>query len=352
MSGIKKIAVGTAVLSWLFLAGCGTNSRIPEIREASFDRSSTPAAADAFYEVRLGDTLYSIAWRYNTDYHDLAHWNDLQPPYALRAGQKLRLSAPAVASSANGAQVKPLTSGVSMSVPANSEDDSWLVSTPVKAPPNADSPSSAPTGPRDEAGSIANQTPVRTDDYSSSSTNGSRSTTPSTTKESEHPSQTVPTVSPAVEPANAPATSTDNAITPVTHESKVPESQAQTTSSTWLWPTKGAIVGHFSDPSTITAGLDIAGQKGQPVVASRSGTVVYAGNSVRGYGNLVIIKHDDHFLSAYAHNDALKVKTNDTVKAGQMIATMGDSEADRAKLHFEIRQDSQSKDPQQFLPRS
>lgn len=112
------------------------------------------------------------------------------------------------------------------------------------------------------------------------------------------------------------------------------------------------MVGTFSDPSSITAGIDIAGQKGQPVRASRSGTVVYAGSSVRGYGNLVIIKHDDHFLTAYAHNDALKVKEQDAVKAGQIIATLGDTEADRSKLHFEIRQDGQSKDPQQFLPRS
>ena len=133
-----------------------------------------------------------------------------------------------------------------------------------------------------------------------------------------------------------------------------PETQAPSPATTlqWQWPTKGTVVGKFSDPSPITAGIDIAGQKGQPVVASRSGTVVYAGNSVRGYGNLVIIKHDDHFLTAYAHNEALKVKEHDTVKAGQIIATLGDSESDHSKLHFEIRQDGQSIDPQRFLPRS
>lgn len=331
MSTIKNAAMSIAALSWLMLAGCGTNSRIPEIRDASFSRAAAPAATDASYEVRLGDTLYSIAWRYNIDYHDLARWNDIQPPYSLRAGQKLRLSAPPAASTANAVQVKPLSGNDSMSVPANSEDDSWLVSTPAKAATSTDvQPAVNASG--DGAAGRAAVTP--------------------TSKETNGAAPTVPAAPPAAKSAEAPAVSTENAAKPAASEAKVPDSSAQTSSKGWLWPTNGTVVGHFSDPSAITAGLDIAGQKGQPVVASRSGTVVYAGNSVRGYGNLVIIKHDDHFLSAYAHNDTLKVHTNDTVKAGQMIATMGDSEADRSKLHFEIRQDSQAKDPQQFLPRS
>ena len=335
MSGIKNAAMSIAALSWLMLAGCGTNSRIPEIRDASFSRTAAPAATDASYEVRLGDTLYSIAWRYNIDYHDLARWNDIQPPYSLRAGQKLRLSAPPATSTANAVQVKPLSGNDSMSVPANSEDDSWLVSAPVKAATSTDV-----------------QPAVNASDDSAA---GSAPVTP-TTKETNGAAPTVPAAPPAAKsaetPAASPAVSPESAAKPATSAAKVSDSSAQTSSNGWLWPTKGTVVGHFSDPSAITAGLDIAGQKGQPVVASRSGTVVYAGNSVRGYGNLVIIKHDDHFLSAYAHNDTLKVHTNDTVKAGQMIATMGDSEADRSKLHFEIRQDSQAKDPQQFLPRS
>ena len=335
MSGIKKVAVSAAVLSWLMLAGCGTNSRIPEIREASFNRTAPAAAADATHEVRLGDTLYSIAWRYNVDYHDLARWNDIQPPYPLRAGQKLRLSAPSAAPVANTAQVKPLQSSDSMSAPTNSADDSWLVSTPAVSPKRADTASA-------EATSAAQNSAKKEGDSAASAESAS-----STTKNS---AESVPVVKQPDAPA-APAAK-DGAVAPAVKEEKSPQAPPQAASTAWLWPTKGTVVGRFSDPSEITAGLDIAGQKGQPVLASRSGTVVYAGNSVRGYGNLVIIKHDDHFLSAYAHNDALKVKTNDTVKAGQIIATMGDTEADRSKLHFEIRQDSQAKDPQQFLPRS
>ncbi|WP_048306224.1 peptidoglycan DD-metalloendopeptidase family protein [Halomonas sp. PR-M31] len=119
----------------------------------------------------------------------------------------------------------------------------------------------------------------------------------------------------------------------------------------WQWPVEGQLVGRFSDGSSITAGIDIAGQKGQPVKAAGPGIVVYAGDGVRGYGNLILLKHNDSFLSAYAYNDSLKVRENDVVEAGQVIATMGDTDADGVKLHFEVRQDGQPQDPLKFLPR-
>nr|WP_299240519.1 peptidoglycan DD-metalloendopeptidase family protein [uncultured Halomonas sp.] len=119
----------------------------------------------------------------------------------------------------------------------------------------------------------------------------------------------------------------------------------------WQWPVEGQLVGRFSDGSSITAGIDIAGQKGQPVKAAAPGIVVYAGDGVRGYGNLILLKHNDSFLSAYAYNDSLKVSENDVVEAGQVIATMGDTDADGVKLHFEVRQDGQPQDPLKFLPR-
>ncbi|MGC3873139.1 peptidoglycan DD-metalloendopeptidase family protein [Halomonas sp. GXIMD04776] len=118
----------------------------------------------------------------------------------------------------------------------------------------------------------------------------------------------------------------------------------------WQWPAEGQLVGRFSDGSSITAGIDIAGQKGQPVKAAGPGIVVYAGDGVRGYGNLILLKHNDSFLSAYAYNDSLKVRENDVVEAGQVIATMGDTDADGVKLHFEVRQDGQPRDPLEFLP--
>ncbi len=100
----------------------------------------------------------------------------------------------------------------------------------------------------------------------------------------------------------------------------------------------------------VTAGIDIAGQKGQPVRAAGPGIVVYAGSGVRGYGNLILLKHNDQYLSAYAHNDSLRVTENDVVEAGQVIATMGDSDAESVRLHFEVRKDGQPQDPLKYLP--
>ncbi|WP_176212824.1 murein hydrolase activator EnvC family protein, partial [Halomonas sp. BC1] len=118
----------------------------------------------------------------------------------------------------------------------------------------------------------------------------------------------------------------------------------------WRWPTDGEITGEFGQGGSITAGIDIAGQKGQPVRAAGPGIVVYAGSGVRGYGNLILLKHNDQYLSAYAHNDSLSVKENDVVEAGEVIATMGDSDADSVKLHFEVRRDGQPQNPLDYLP--
>jgi lipoprotein NlpD len=118
----------------------------------------------------------------------------------------------------------------------------------------------------------------------------------------------------------------------------------------WQWPVDGNVVGTFGQGDSITAGIDITGEKGQPVKAAGPGIVVYAGSGVRGYGNLILIKHNDQFLSAYAHNDSLRVSENDVVEAGEVIATMGDSDAENVRLHFEVRRDGQPQDPMDFLP--
>ncbi len=118
----------------------------------------------------------------------------------------------------------------------------------------------------------------------------------------------------------------------------------------WQWPADGELIGRFGEGGSITAGIDIAGQKGQPVRAAGPGIVVYAGSGVRGYGNLILLKHNDQYLSAYAHNDSLRVTENDVVEAGQVIATMGDSDAESVRLHFEVRKDGQPQDPLKYLP--
>jgi lipoprotein NlpD len=112
------------------------------------------------------------------------------------------------------------------------------------------------------------------------------------------------------------------------------------------WPAKGKVTEDFSEK---TKGIDIAGKLGEPVTAASEGKVVYAGNSLRGYGNLVIIKHDNTYLTAYAHNRTLSVKEGDSVKKGQKIAEMGDTDATSVKLHFELRVNGKPVNPTPYL---
>jgi lipoprotein NlpD len=118
----------------------------------------------------------------------------------------------------------------------------------------------------------------------------------------------------------------------------------------WHWPTKGNVISTYSISAAGRKGIDIAGKKGQSIVAAASGKVVYSGNGLPRYGNLMIIKHNDVYLSAYAHNETLLFKEGDFVKAGQKIATMGQS-GSQTQLHFEIRRNGKPVDPLRFLPK-
>ena len=120
----------------------------------------------------------------------------------------------------------------------------------------------------------------------------------------------------------------------------------------WMWPVNGKIINHFSKLSNKNKGLDIVAKRGSPVRATAEGRVVYSGSGLRGYGRLVIIKHNDAFLSAYAHNDKIHVQENEFVKAGQRIADLGSSDSDKYKLHFEIRYKGKPMDPLNYLPKS
>ncbi|KGJ97726.1 peptidoglycan DD-metalloendopeptidase family protein [Thalassotalea sp. ND16A] len=119
----------------------------------------------------------------------------------------------------------------------------------------------------------------------------------------------------------------------------------------WMWPVNGKIISRFSSSAKGNKGIDIAGNKGKPIKAAADGLVVYAGNALRGYGNLIIIKHNDDYLSAYAHNESLLVKEQQRVKAGKVIAKMGNSGTDRTMLHFEIRFRGKSVNPTRYLPK-
>ena len=119
----------------------------------------------------------------------------------------------------------------------------------------------------------------------------------------------------------------------------------------WTWPANGVLIGKFASNGSLNKGIDIAGDLGQPVFAASGGAVVYAGSGLRGYGELIIIKHSDTYVSAYGHNRRLLVREGQQVKAGQSIAEMGSTGTDRVKLHFEIRRQGKPVDPLQFLPR-
>jgi lipoprotein NlpD len=116
----------------------------------------------------------------------------------------------------------------------------------------------------------------------------------------------------------------------------------------WIWPAQGPVLARFDDAKN--KGLDIGGKAGDPVVAAADGKVVYAGAGLRGYGNLIILKHNNTFLTAYAHNQTLLVKEDQSVKKGQKIAEMGSTDSDRVKLHFEIRRQGKPVDPSRYLP--
>lgn len=120
--------------------------------------------------------------------------------------------------------------------------------------------------------------------------------------------------------------------------------------SGWAWPNGGPVISRFSANGSLNKGIDIGGELGQPVLAASDGTVVYAGSGLRGYGELVIIKHNDTYVSAYGHNRRLLVREGQQVKVGQTIAEMGSTGADRVKLHFEIRRQGKPVDPLQYLP--
>lgn len=119
----------------------------------------------------------------------------------------------------------------------------------------------------------------------------------------------------------------------------------------WQWPSKGKVIKTFARSTQGMKGISISGQRGEPVYAAADGKVVYAGNGLRGYGNLIIIKHNYDYLSAYAHNEKIIIKENEHVKVGQKIAEMGDSETDSVYLHFDIRYRGKSVDPMRYLPK-
>lgn len=373
----------------LGLVGCAATSSPPEIRDLSVSRDRQGGES---VTVESGDTLYGIAWRQGMDFRELARLNGISPPYRLQPGQTLRLTPgttppPGGSGPERGAEATGTAGGgTNVAEASDAQNPEWLTpdtqaiernrrltSRPLDAAqPSDEAPTTA--GQADGA-----QTPGPLYDYDSPGADGKvsardqaerealasqRAAAQSTAgNEAADPRQRAPADGQEERStaADTPGTSTaDNpdgqadAGTAVAGGTNAPEPQQRTYKPVadipWQWPSEGQLIAGFGDNSDITSGIDIAGQKGQPVKAAGPGIVVYAGDGVRGYGNLILLKHNDQFLSAYAHNDSLRVEENDVVEAGEVIATMGNTDADRVKLHFEVRQDGQPQDPLQFLP--
>ncbi|MCE8018095.1 peptidoglycan DD-metalloendopeptidase family protein [Halomonas sp. MCCC 1A17488] len=355
---MRKVFLVSAVA--MAMAGCVAQQEYstPQVRDLSVGRERAPAS---HYTVEAGDTLYGIAWRHDMDYRDLARLNQIGPPYRIEPGQQLRLSDGEAAPSGGTRSDEPEEGQVATATAlggtaaVQSGDDDWLLPDEEAIERNrrltAEPLAQEGGGPSDTA--IAGAQSV-----------AGAPSQPEPQPQPETQSQPEPAVEPeaavAVQPKSEPqqepqAQPQEDAGTQVAGEpERQPESNGRSYTPVddvpWQWPTDGELVGRFGEGGSITAGIDIAGQKGQPVRAAGPGIVVYAGSGVRGYGNLILLKHNDQFLSAYAHNDSLRVTENDVVEAGQVIATMGDSDAESARLHFEVRKDGQPQDPLKFLP--
>ncbi len=143
-------------------------------------------------------------------------------------------------------------------------------------------------------------------------------------------------------------------VTPSAYKNRLAEPLVSTNKEKiqWHWPFRGEVIAKFSANAPVNKGIDIGGRIGEPVMAAAAGTVVYAGSGLLGYGNLVIVKHNDRYLSAYAHNQRLLVKENQQVTANQPIAELGSSGTDTVKLHFEIRRDGKPVNPMNHLPKA
>jgi lipoprotein NlpD len=262
-------------------------------------RSSSPQiipSTNGLHTVQRGDTLYAIAFANNLDYREIARWNRIESADRIFVGQVLKLTPPPGA-----VEIQPLDE-----VPPPSA--SPLTEAPLLRTPQA------VLLPYSEANwAQVSSAPVMV------------AATPPVAKPAALPPTTAPAASPVVPPAPASASVVS-----------------------WQWPTDGKLAGRFGAAGG--KGIDIVGPRNTPIKAVAAGKVVYSGSGLRGYGHLLIVKHAGEFLSAYAHNESVLVKEGDSVAAGQNIALMGDSDAERVELHFEIRRYGKPLDPLDYLP--
>lgn len=305
-----KVLLSGITLAML-LSACGTTGVQAPVVERPHTPGTTAASEardrdPAMYTVKRGDTLLRIALEHGQNYRDLAAWNNISDVNDIKVDQVLRVLPPT--GDTGGAQ----TSAIVM--PTVTEVRPAAPVVPKK------------NGPRGEKRPYSDATLAEL-----RSEAGVADTPPA-----------APPAAPLAVPAKA-AVATSGTGAPAAAVVAAGDEKLS-----WMWPSEGKVIGTFDEGKN--KGVDIAGKAGQQVVAAGAGKVMYAGSGIRGYGNLVIVKHSNSLLSAYAHNRSILVKEGQSVNKGQAIAEMGDSDADRVKLHFEIRQQGKPVDPSKFLP--
>jgi len=296
------------------IGGCASHAPAPVE-----DRGGAPAAAKpkpavptalvatdshaGYHTVKKGETLYSIALDNGQDYRDVAAWNNLDNPNRIRIGQQLRV---APADSGVVAVAKPVISSAPVEIrPA--------------APSSPGSPSisaNTETLKREPKGGKL----VWSDEALAKAQQGTVSEKPVEAKADVRPAAAVPTEKPVVAGDDV----------------------------DWIWPATGKLIVPYAEGGG--KGIDIAGKAGDPVLAAASGVVSYAGAGLRGYGNLVVLRHNATYLSVYAHDCKFLGKEEDTVAKGQKISEMGRAATESPRLHFEIRRQGKPADPQKLLP--
>jgi lipoprotein NlpD len=316
------IRIFALILPTLLLAGCFSQQPAPAVdRIGATSARNAPVAQPSgpgYYTVKRGDTLYRIALENGLDYKDLATWNNLTNPGAINEGQVLRVAPPGADDSSGVVVAKPISSGTIETRSLDSAPATALVA------PATVTPAATPV-----AGNAAKREVKAGKEPYSDEAYARLNKTADAPKSAETRPDAKPEAAPAVPVAPAAVVAADD----------VP----------WLWPSPAKVVAPYSDSGN--KGLDFGGKAGDAVLAAGDGKVVYAGSGLRGYGELVIIKHNGTFLSAYAHNRKILVKEGQAVSRGQKIAEMGNTDTDSVKLHFEIRKQGKPVDPAQYLPK-
>ena len=336
MVGLIKDFV--VVLFILLLAACESNPPAPVIeRTPQASKPKPPAPSKPIdaktavskdwrpdsHIVKKGDTLFSISLEYGIYYKDIATANNIAPPYPIKIGQKLDLSS---------FKTKAAVTIDSAKTDAGKGDDGVVV-TPMKVEPVTTGTATKPSTTANGGSAV---TPVLAE--------------PKATREAysvDAWNHAVPTKAADIKPSDSKQTDAKPSDNKPTEVQSTDAKPADDESLIWSWPTQGKVTAGFNEASN--KGVDIAGSTGQAINAAAPGKVIYSGSDLRGYGKLVIIKHNKTYLSVYAHNSKILVKEGQSIAAGQKIAEMGNTDATSTKLHFEIRRLGKSVDPAKYL---